>query len=249
MWRLPDWDIEIAASAYLLSTTVNIAKYTDMNNGMLAALDKSAADLICGRLSACDPAIHGVIACKMETLQVELARHKDHTKRLNSVRYLHAMRHFNAAADSLATEAQEGLEGQAGRVVLSSERKAELKMINRIPEVLCTPNYSAITKEESDSEKPSVTAVPRGQLRRVHFEDELERNSAGDRVSSPEEGTERTSPEEPDFESNSDEFDRDNGRTTQGVETELRAESVEARTRDAKGVNPVEVQADVESTR
>ncbi|KAG3108235.1 hypothetical protein PI125_g12017 [Phytophthora idaei] len=72
------------------------------------------------------------------------------------------MRHVNAAADSLATEAQEG---RAGRVVLSLERMAELNVINIIPEVLYTPNNSARTKEECDSEKSSATAVTRSQLR------------------------------------------------------------------------------------
>ncbi|KAG2771584.1 hypothetical protein PC129_g16016 [Phytophthora cactorum] len=68
------------------------------------------------------------------------------------------MRHFNAATDSLATEA---LEGQAGRLVLSSERKAELTMINRIPEVLYTPNNSAIAKEETSSSSTAGTrSVP-----------------------------------------------------------------------------------------
>ncbi|KAG3178529.1 hypothetical protein PC128_g16385 [Phytophthora cactorum] len=72
------------------------------------------------------------------------------------------MRHFNAAADSLATEA---LEGRAGRVALSLERKAELNVINRIPEVWYTPNNSVRAKEESDSKKSSATAVTRSQLR------------------------------------------------------------------------------------
>ncbi|GMF49031.1 unnamed protein product [Phytophthora fragariaefolia] len=37
LWRLPDWKIEIAASAYLESTTVNQAEYMGMNEGLRPA--------------------------------------------------------------------------------------------------------------------------------------------------------------------------------------------------------------------
>ncbi|KAI9999343.1 hypothetical protein PInf_004185 [Phytophthora infestans] len=85
LWRLLNWDIEIAASAYLLSTTVNIAEYTGMNNGVLAAIDRGITDLIIvGDSRLAIQQSMGVIACKKETLQVELARHKDLTKQLNS---------------------------------------------------------------------------------------------------------------------------------------------------------------------
>ncbi|KAG3142041.1 hypothetical protein PC128_g24877 [Phytophthora cactorum] len=33
LWRLPEWKIVIAANAYLSSTTINLAKYTGVNNG------------------------------------------------------------------------------------------------------------------------------------------------------------------------------------------------------------------------
>ncbi|OWY92436.1 hypothetical protein PHMEG_00038572 [Phytophthora megakarya] len=46
VWRLPEWTIVLAASAYLESTTVNVAEYTGMNNG------------------ACNPTIPRVIACR-----------------------------------------------------------------------------------------------------------------------------------------------------------------------------------------
>ncbi|POM65863.1 LOW QUALITY PROTEIN: Hypothetical protein PHPALM_18359 [Phytophthora palmivora] len=46
LWRLPEWDIEIAASAYLSSTTVNLAEYTGMNNGVKAAIDRGVTDLV-----------------------------------------------------------------------------------------------------------------------------------------------------------------------------------------------------------
>ncbi|KAI9991068.1 hypothetical protein PInf_018689 [Phytophthora infestans] len=168
LWRLPNWDIEIAASAYLSSTTVNIAEYTGMNNGVLAAIDRGITDLIIvGDSRLAIQQSMGVIACKKETLQVKLARHKELTKQLNSVRYRHIARHYNAAADSLATEA---LEAKAGRVILGTDRKGELRMINRVAEEL----YAT----DNPVETPIVTAVTRSRVRRVHFEDELDEDSA-----------------------------------------------------------------------
>ncbi|OWY94119.1 hypothetical protein PHMEG_00036239, partial [Phytophthora megakarya] len=46
VWRLPEWTIVLAASAYLESTTVNVAEYTGMNNGVRAALELGADNLV-----------------------------------------------------------------------------------------------------------------------------------------------------------------------------------------------------------
>ncbi|KAG2781907.1 hypothetical protein PC129_g15560 [Phytophthora cactorum] len=79
-WRLPDCDIETTASAYLLATTANIAEYTGMINGVLAALDKGVTDLIAvGDARLVIQQSMGVIACMQGTLQVGLARRKDLT--------------------------------------------------------------------------------------------------------------------------------------------------------------------------
>ncbi|KAE8879277.1 hypothetical protein PF003_g36670 [Phytophthora fragariae] len=165
MWRLPTWDIEIAASAHLSSTTVNIAEYTGMNHGVAAALDRGITNLIIvGDSRHAIQQSMGVIACKKDTLQVELARHKALTKQLGSTRYLHVLRTYNAAADALATEAPEA---KAGRVILSADRKAELQVLNRIQEMLYVDRDSA----KDDKVTPNIAAVTRSQARRVHFED------------------------------------------------------------------------------
>ncbi|KAJ8508642.1 hypothetical protein ON010_g18851 [Phytophthora cinnamomi] len=46
LWKLPEWNIVIAASAFLETTTVNLAEYTGMNNGVSAALEHRAEDLV-----------------------------------------------------------------------------------------------------------------------------------------------------------------------------------------------------------
>ncbi|GMG17443.1 unnamed protein product [Phytophthora fragariaefolia] len=90
IWRLPSWDIEIAASAHLPSITVNIAEYTGMNNGVVAALQCGVSNLIIvGDARLAIQQSMGVTVCKKGALQVELAKHKELTKNLNSVRYLH----------------------------------------------------------------------------------------------------------------------------------------------------------------
>ncbi|ETK70939.1 hypothetical protein L915_21733 [Phytophthora nicotianae] len=44
LWSLPEWKIVIAANACLPSTTVNLAAYTGINNGLKAALAHGAED-------------------------------------------------------------------------------------------------------------------------------------------------------------------------------------------------------------
>ncbi|OWY95812.1 hypothetical protein PHMEG_00034084, partial [Phytophthora megakarya] len=73
VWRLPDWAIVTAASAYLEATTVNMAEYSGMNNGVQAALDIGATDLvIVGDSRLAIQQSLGVIACKKESLMTQL---------------------------------------------------------------------------------------------------------------------------------------------------------------------------------
>ncbi|ETL44039.1 hypothetical protein L916_05580 [Phytophthora nicotianae] len=75
-----------------------------------------------------------------------LNRHKKLTAKLRYTKYLHVVRECNAAADSLASES---LETKVSKVVLSSDRKAELSSLNRIREVIyesveaCTNDITA----------------------------------------------------------------------------------------------------------
>ncbi|KAE9320087.1 hypothetical protein PR003_g17816 [Phytophthora rubi] len=144
LWRLPEWTVVIAASAYLETTTVNTAEYTGMNNGVAAALAHGAEDLvIVGDSRLAIQQTLGVIACRKESLMAQLNRHKELTAKLRSVKYLHAIREFNAAADSLAGAT---LESKVSAVVESEDRKRELRVLNRIQEVIYEP--SAETSEE-----------------------------------------------------------------------------------------------------
>ncbi|GMF50585.1 unnamed protein product [Phytophthora fragariaefolia] len=153
VWRLPDWKIVIAANTYLGTTTVNLAEYTGMNNGVLATLELGADNLIIvGHSRLAIQQSLGVIACRKESLMTMLNRHRELTARLRSVKYLHVVRDYNAAADSLAGEA---LEAKVSKVVLSEERKKELSGLNRIQEVI----YESSAEEQKVNQPESRNLV------------------------------------------------------------------------------------------
>ncbi|OWZ17605.1 LOW QUALITY PROTEIN: hypothetical protein PHMEG_0008442 [Phytophthora megakarya] len=129
VWKLPKWQIVIAASAYLEQTTVNMPAYSGMNHGVIATLEHGSEDLVIvgGSRLAIQQSL-GVVACRKYSLMTLLNRHQE-----LSVRYLHVVREYNAAADSLGGEA---LESKVSNVVLNDHRKTELKELNRIQEMI-----------------------------------------------------------------------------------------------------------------
>ncbi|OWY94557.1 hypothetical protein PHMEG_00035677 [Phytophthora megakarya] len=85
LWQLPEWTIVTAASAFLESTTVNVAEYSGMNNGVTAALDHGVEELvIVGDSRLAIQQSLGVIACKKDSLMAKLNHHRERTARLNS---------------------------------------------------------------------------------------------------------------------------------------------------------------------
>ncbi|ETN00636.1 hypothetical protein PPTG_17843 [Phytophthora nicotianae INRA-310] len=117
----------ISANACLPSTTVNLASYTGMNNGVKAASAHGAEDLVV------------VGDSRLPTPQSLGAGQKGSllTEKFRSAKYRHIVKEYNAAADSLATEA---LESKICRVVLAEARKSELATLNRIQEVIYEPH-------------------------------------------------------------------------------------------------------------
>ncbi|OWZ10178.1 hypothetical protein PHMEG_00017017 [Phytophthora megakarya] len=107
----------IQHSSYLLTAQRKLRRTEDMGVVHALAIQQSL----------------GLIACRKETLMTQLNYHKELTSKLKSVKYLHILREFNAAADSLATEA---LESKTSKVVLDESRKLELAGLNRIREVI-----------------------------------------------------------------------------------------------------------------
>ncbi|OWZ12863.1 hypothetical protein PHMEG_00013911 [Phytophthora megakarya] len=162
VWRLPEWTIVLAASAYLESTTVNVAEYTGMNNGVRAALELGADNLeVVGDSRLAIQQYLGVSACRKETLVAQLNYHKELTSKLKSVKYLHILKEFNAAADSLATEV---LESKTSKVVLDERRKLELAGLNRIPEVIYDSSQTRIeVKPVTEDSNRSTSTISTSQ--------------------------------------------------------------------------------------
>ncbi|POM80745.1 Hypothetical protein PHPALM_1377 [Phytophthora palmivora] len=152
LWSLPEWTIVTAASAYLEATTVNLAEYAGMNNGVQAALEHTTVDLvIVGDSRLVIQQSLGVIACRKESLLTQLNRHRELTAKFRSVTYLHVVREFNAAADSLASET---LESKVSKVVSIETRLSELTTLNRIQDAIYEPTAKAETED-----KPSINTV------------------------------------------------------------------------------------------
>ncbi|KAG4048556.1 hypothetical protein PC123_g16120 [Phytophthora cactorum] len=113
-----------------------------MNQGVKAAIDNNIDDLIIvGDSRLAIQQSLGVIACRKETLQTQLNHHKELTAKLRSVRYLQVVRGYNAAADSLATEA---LESKTSRQVRDPVRLLELQGLNRIHQVIYEPSSNTV---------------------------------------------------------------------------------------------------------
>ncbi|OWZ18552.1 LOW QUALITY PROTEIN: hypothetical protein PHMEG_0007346 [Phytophthora megakarya] len=77
---------------------------------------------------------------------VQLNYHKEITKKFKSVKHPHVMREFNAAADTLATEA---LESKTSKVVLSESRKTELSDLDRIQKMIYDSATDSIRVKEA----------------------------------------------------------------------------------------------------
>ncbi|OWZ10655.1 hypothetical protein PHMEG_00016465 [Phytophthora megakarya] len=124
-----------------------MTEYSGMINGVEAALDIGATDLvIVGDSKLAIQQSLGVIECKKESLVTQLNCHREIVARLKSVKYLHAVREYKASTDPLATEA---LESNVSSVVSTEAKLAELTFLNRIQEVI----YAPIT--ESSVDEPS----------------------------------------------------------------------------------------------
>ncbi|POM77169.1 Hypothetical protein PHPALM_5489 [Phytophthora palmivora] len=125
-----------AASAYLEATTVYLAEYAGMNNGLSWATRNPAVQSL------------EVIACRKGSLLTQLNRHRELTAKFRSVKYLHVVREFNAAADSLASQT---LVSKVSKVVSTETRLSELTTLNRFQGAIYEPTAKAETED-----KPSV---------------------------------------------------------------------------------------------
>ncbi|GMF15167.1 unnamed protein product [Phytophthora fragariaefolia] len=144
LWRPPDWKIEIAASAYLESTTANQAEYMGMNEGLRAAQTDGVTDLgVVGDPRLAIQQYLEVIAFLKESLLAQLDIHRELVARFQSVRYLHVTREYNTLAGSLAGET---LAAKETKTALTEESKSKLEQPNRIHEVSYGESSQEVTQ-------------------------------------------------------------------------------------------------------
>ncbi|OWZ17155.1 LOW QUALITY PROTEIN: hypothetical protein PHMEG_0008948 [Phytophthora megakarya] len=138
VWKLPEWQIVIAASAYPEQTTVDMAEYSGMNHGVIAALEHGAEDLvIVGDSRLAIQQSLGVSACRKYSLMTLLNRHREFVAKLKSGRYQHRL--------------TRSLESKVSKVVLNDHRKPELKELNGIQEMIYEPSSDAIKAKNTSS--------------------------------------------------------------------------------------------------
>ncbi|POM63971.1 Reverse transcriptase [Phytophthora palmivora] len=124
LWKLPEWTVIKARSAYTEDLTVNEAEY----HGLLLCLDLlSTVDrkrvVFCGDSNLVIRQVRGEIDCKA----------LDQLKEWSDHEHVHVKRDWNGSADSLASAA---LQRQGGVEIESDEDKQHLITLNRLNEVL-----------------------------------------------------------------------------------------------------------------
>ncbi|POM58035.1 LOW QUALITY PROTEIN: Reverse transcriptase [Phytophthora palmivora] len=134
LWKLPEWTVIQARSAYAEGLTVNEAEY----HGLLLCLDLlSSVDhkrvVFCGDSNLVIRQVRGEIDCKAPGLTILKQRALDRLKDSPDHELVHVKRDWNGSADSLANAA---LQRQGGVKIESDEDKQDLITLNRLDEVL-----------------------------------------------------------------------------------------------------------------
>ncbi|OWZ22050.1 LOW QUALITY PROTEIN: hypothetical protein PHMEG_0003316 [Phytophthora megakarya] len=147
---------------------VNVAEYLRMNNRVEAALELGVEDIVIVGDSRL--AIQQFLEVIAYSLVVLLSRHKGVTAKFKSVKYLHGMREFKVAADSLATEA---LEAKSSKVVLTYSveiKEAEMQVMEVL--IRCVDGKMHQAYADFVQQNPHKT-----QKKRVRFADEQKKTS------------------------------------------------------------------------
>ncbi|GMF44532.1 unnamed protein product [Phytophthora fragariaefolia] len=128
-----------------------------------------------------------------------------------------------------------------GRVVLYSDRKTELKELNKVSEILYTSTDSA----DSGESRAEMTVVTRRQTRRVHFEDEANRDSAGISQNTTLHNKEANSPS-PNSRAEGLQFESPRApKRVRRVEDQAEVDVSEGRIPDTTDIDPAVVQAEI----
>ncbi|OWZ15534.1 hypothetical protein PHMEG_00010811 [Phytophthora megakarya] len=179
VWRQPDWTIVTAAGAYLAATTVNLAEYSGMNNGVLTALDIGATDLvIVGDSRLAIQQSLGVVPCKKESLMTQLNRHRKLVARLKSVKYLHTLRSLNHIQEVIyAPITESSVDEPSVSIAQSQVLSQHMKHSQRsgtVAESRRKSFFGFVRRDQSETGDLTATTrfQARSKLKRVRFADE-----------------------------------------------------------------------------
>ncbi|POM64397.1 LOW QUALITY PROTEIN: Reverse transcriptase [Phytophthora palmivora] len=130
LWKLPEWTVIKARSAYAEDLTVNEAAYC----GLLLCLDLlSAANrkrmVFCGDSNLVIRQVRGEIDCKAPGLTLLKQRGLEQVKEWPDHELVHVKRDWNGSADSLASAT---LQRQGGVEIESDEDKQDLNYVEQI---------------------------------------------------------------------------------------------------------------------
>ncbi|POM75143.1 Reverse transcriptase [Phytophthora palmivora] len=134
LWKLPEWTVIQARSAYAEDLTVNEEQY----HGLLLCLDLlSSVDhkrvVFCGDSNLVIRQVRGEIDCKAPGLTLLKQKALDRLKDWPDHELVHVKRDWNGSADSLTSAA---LQRQGAAEIESDECKQDLITLNRLGEVL-----------------------------------------------------------------------------------------------------------------
>ncbi|POM64370.1 Reverse transcriptase [Phytophthora palmivora] len=173
LWKLPEWTVIKARSAYAEDLTVNEAEY----HGLLLCLDllstvERKRVVFCGDSNLVIRQVRGEIDCKAPGLTLLKQRALDRLKDWPDHEFVHVKRDWNGSADSLASAA---LQRQGGAEIESDEDKQDLITLNRLDEVLVV---------KRTDQAAQITAVvtrsgPRSTIRTTSYPQSLREEISG----------------------------------------------------------------------
>ncbi|POM67972.1 LOW QUALITY PROTEIN: Reverse transcriptase, partial [Phytophthora palmivora] len=126
LWKLPEWTVIQARSAYAEDLTVNEAEYQGLT------VDRKRV-VFCGDSNFVIQQVRGEIECKASGLTLLKQKALDRLRNWPDHELVHVKRDWNGSADRLASAA---LQRQGGVKIESDEDKQDLITLNRLDEVL-----------------------------------------------------------------------------------------------------------------
>ncbi|POM76019.1 Reverse transcriptase [Phytophthora palmivora] len=185
LWKLPEWTVIQARSAYAENLTVNEAEH----HGLLLCLDLLSSVyhkriVFCGDSNLVIRQVRGEIDCKAPSLTLLKRRALDRLNDWPDHGLVHVKRDWNGSADSLASAA---LQRQGGVNIESNEDKQDLITLNRLDEILVAKTTDQAAQITAVVTRPGSRSTIRTTSDPQSLRDEVVRDLRIDRIRQDEE--------------------------------------------------------------